>query len=229
MIKRFYKFFILILILFVLTGCELNKEHDNTIEEKIKEEISYIEDKILTFFSMYAKDEYGEIEDLNWDLIEENVVELNGVLDTVILDMSEVDISNENIINFKDGVNRLSIAASNKDINVIFEEYRALYALLPIYAEKSYTSKNEVKQLELKSLVISSYVYANLLDWENAKNSINSAETKYREMMDDVDYMKEYSYNLNKVFVLISEMRNAIEMEEVELAKIKYVNFIEKI
>ena len=107
--------------------------------------------------------------------------------------MSEVDISNENIINFKDGVNRLSIAASNKDINVIFEEYRALYALLPIYAEKSYTSKNEVKQLELKSLVISSYVYANLLDWENAKNSINSAETKYSSLLSDLDASRKPS------------------------------------
>lgn len=120
-----------------LCGCDINSEETSSTEDKIIEEINYIEDKILTFYSMYAKDEYGDIENLNWDLIEENVIDLNGVLDTVILDMSEVEISNEDIIVFKDGVNRLSIATSNKDINAVLEEYRLLYSVLPSYARKS--------------------------------------------------------------------------------------------
>lgn len=233
MVKKFLKVSLIICCMIIcmvlFSGCDVNNEHNQTIEGKIAEEIDYIESKILTFFSMYAKGEYGNINDLNWDLIKENAIELNGVLDTVILDMSEVDISNDDIVNFKNGVNRLSIAVSNKDINVAFEEYRGLYSLLPIYAQKSYTNKNKIKQLELKSLIVSSYVYANVLDWEKAKTTIAEAELKYKGMMDDVDYMKEYSYNLNKVFVLIGELKNAIDVEEVELTKIKYVNFIEKI
>ena len=220
---------IMIFIMFFLCGCELNQNESQSIEEKIKEEINYVENKILTFFSMYAKKEYGEDENLNWKLIEENMVELNGVLDTVILDMSEIKISNENIINFKDGVNRLSIGVSNKEIDVVLEEYRNLYSILPKFAEKSFQNSNEVKQINLKSLVVSSYVYSELLNWELAKETIDSAETRYKEMMDDLDYMKEFSYNLNKIFVLVSEMKNAIYLEEIELTKIKYVNFIEKI
>ena len=62
-----------------------------------------------------------------------------------------------------------------------------------------------------------------------SKKTILETENKYKTMMDNVDYIKEYSYNLNKVFVLIGELRNAIELEELELTNIKYVNFIEKI
>ena len=222
-------FLLIIFLTLFLSGCELNERENQTVEDKITEEINYIENKILTFFSMYAKKEYGENEKLNWDLIEENMIELNGVLDTVILDMSEKEISNEDIINFKDGVNRLSIGTSNKDINVVLEEYRNLYSILPKFAEKAFRNKNEVKQLNLKNLVVSSYVYSELLNWGIAKETIDSAEVIYKEMMDDLDYMKEFSYNLNKVFVLISEMKNAIYLEELELTKIKYVNFIEKI
>ena len=222
-------FLLIIFLVLFLSGCELNERENQTVEDKITEEINYIENNILTFFSMYAKKEYGENEKLNWDLIEENMIELNGVLDTVILDMSEKEISNEDIINFKDGVNRLSIGTSNKDINVVLEEYRNLYSILPKFAEKAFRNKNEVKQLNLKNLVVSSYVYSELLNWGIAKETIDSAEVIYKEMMDDLDYMKEFSYNLNKVFVLISEMKNAIYLEELELTKIKYVNFIEKI
>ena len=83
--------------------------------------------------------------------------------------------------------------------------------------------------MKLKSLVISSYVQANFLDWENAKSTILLAEDKYKEMIDDIDYMKEYSYNLNKVYILVEETKNAIELEELDLTRIKYINFIEKI
>ena len=230
--KKIRIFLVIIILFFVmifLSGCEINVDENLSVEDKITEEIEYIENKILTFYSMYAKGEYGVLEEINWDLIEENVIDLNGVLDTIILDMAEVEISNEDIIAFKDGVNRLSIATSNRNINAVLEEYNILYSILPKYAQNAFKNKNDVKRLELKSQIVSSFVYANLFDWESASTGINLADAKYKEMMDDVDYMKEYSYNLNKIFILLSEIKNAIGLQELELVKIKYVNFIEKI
>lgn len=230
MVKKVFLFCVIILFcIIILTACAISDEEKPSIESKIKEEIEYIENKILTFLNMYAKDEYDLEEDLNWDLIEENAIDLNGILDTIILDMTEVEISNETIIEFKNRVNNLSIAISNKDIDATLEEYRLLYLLLPIYAEKIYSNKNELEILRLKSLAVSSYVLANRSEWDEAKKTILETENKYKTMMDNVDYIKEYSYNLNKVFVLIGELRNAIELEELELTNIKYVNFIEKI
>ena len=213
---------------FIFAGCEISDDSNQTAEDKVKEEISYIENKILTFFSMYAKEEYGEKE-LNWDLIEENVIELNGVLDTVMLDMSEIGVSSDDIIKFKDNVNRLSIATANKDIDTVFGEYDNLYSILPKFAQNAFKNKNEIKQIELKSLVVSSYRYSNILAWTQAKDTINNAEKKYKEMMNDSEYKNEFSYNLNKMYVILSEIKNAIYLEELELTKIKYVNFIEKI
>ena len=73
----------------------------------------------------------------------------------------------------------------------------------------------------------------------NLRNEINNlliyttnallAENKYKEMSDNLEYMKENSYNLNKVYILVEEFKNAVDLEELELAKIKYINFIEKI
>ena len=230
MVKKIFLFCVIIFFCIIfLTACSINDEEKPSIESKITEEIEYIENKILTFLNMYAKDEYDLEEDLNWDLIEENAIDLNGILDTIILDMTEVEISNETIIELKNRVNNLSIAISNKDIDATLEEYRLLYLLLPIYAEKIYSNKNELEILRLKSLAVSSYVLANRSEWDEAKKTILETENKYKTMMDNVDYIKEYSYNLNKVFVLIGELRNAIELEELELTNIKYVNFIEKV
>lgn len=216
--------------LIIFTGCSLDAHENKGIKEKTDEEISYIENKILTFFSKYAKNEYGNsLEELDWQEIENSVVDLNNVLDTIILDFTEIEISNEDIIEFRNGINDLSVACTNRDINLVLEKSSFLYSLLPTYMEKYSENKNEINILKLKSLVVSSFTYSSLYDWENAKNTIGLAENKYKEMMDDVDYMKEYAHNLNKVYILLGEVRNAIEIEELELTKIKYVSFIEKI
>ncbi len=227
--KNFFCISCIIIFLIFFTGCEINNEEPKTIQDKTDEEISFIENKILTFFSMYAKGEYNEEEELNWELINSNIIELNNILDTIILDFKELEISNDEIIRFRDGINNLYIGASKKDIGICLNEYKNLYVLLPKYKSKYSENKNEILKFELKALVVSSFVNANLLDWENAKITIEEAEIKYNEMINDIDYMREYSYNLNKMYILVGELKSAIEIEELELTNLKYVNFIEKI
>ena len=107
-------------------------------------------------------------------------------------------------------------------------EIGTLYIYLPTYLEKYSSENNKINIMKLKSLVVSSYIYSELLDWENAKNSAGLAENKYKEMMDDVNYMREYSYNLNKVYVLLEEFKTVIDSEQIELSRVRYINFIEK-
>lgn len=221
--------FLVCFAIFVFVGCDNLNEEPKNINDKTTEEISYVENKILNFYSMYAKNEYGDIENLNWELIEDNAIDLNKVLDTMILDLNEIGMSDEDIIELKKGVNDLSIAIYNRDINNVFKQFGILYSLLPKYMQGYSEDTNKINQMELKALIVFSFSYANMLDWENAKNTIDLAMNKYNEMTDNVEYMTEYSYNLNKVYILIGELKTAIDLEEIELTKVKYVNFIEKI
>ena len=133
------------------------------------------------------------------------------------------------MVNFRNELNNVNIAISGKNENELMQRCSYLYSLLPTYLEKYSSNKNEINNMKLKSLVLSSFLQANFLDWQNAKTTIGLAETKYKEMMNDVDYMKEYSYNLNKTYVLLEELKNAINIEQADLSRIKYINFIEKI
>ena len=47
-------------------------------------------------------------------------------------------------------------------------------------------------------------------------------------MMNNVDYMQENSYRLNRIYVLLGEIKNATDLENINLVKLKYINFIEK-
>ena len=93
--------FLVCFAIFIFVGCDNLNEEPKNINDKTTEEISYVENKILNFYSMYAKNEYGDIENLNWELIEDNAIDLNKVLDTMILDLNEIGMSDEDIIELK--------------------------------------------------------------------------------------------------------------------------------
>ncbi|HIT71810.1 MAG TPA: hypothetical protein IAD08_07880 [Candidatus Scatovivens faecipullorum] len=228
--KENFKFIFLIsfLILF-LTGCSLQEENQKTIQDKTNEEISYIEDEIFTIVNKYIRGEYNDdTGGIKWDDVNKEVQNLNSVLDTIMLDLSELEITNDELVNLRNEVNNLSISVTNKDDYNLLQKSSYIYSLLPTYMEKYSQDKNKIDNMKLKSLVLSALVQANFLEWDTAKNTALLVENKYKEMMDNVDYMKEYSYNLNKTYILIGEFKNAIDLEEVELTKQKYINFIDK-
>lgn len=220
---------ITIIILFIFTGCTINADEVETIDDKIEKEISYMEDEILTLINRYAKKEYIVDNTLNWDDIYKDSQKISNTIDVIVLDLSEAKLNNDEIVALSSQIDNLDIAISNKDESAFIQSCSYLYSLLPTYLEKVSDDKNRVELMNIKSMVISCFVQTNSLDWQGAKTSIGVIESKYKDMMNNIDYIQEYSYNLNKVYILIEEFKNAINLEEKELSRIKYINFIEKV
>ena len=88
---------------------------------------------------------------------------------------------------------------------------------------------NQLNLLRFKSYIVLSFSKCILLEWEEAKEIADLAENKYNEMINNVDYLQNSSYNLNRIYILLEEYKNGIELEELELVKNKYIEFIEGI
>lgn len=214
--------------LIILTGCSIDDVSSSTLQDKVDEEISYLEDKVFTIVNKHAKGEYLEDDKINWEDISEEVKEIDISIDAIIQDLSDLDISNEDILALRNEVNSLIISAGNEDEYNLLQRASYMYSLLPNYVEKYSSNTNLVDKMKLKSLVLSTFVQSNFSEWETAKETVLLAESKYNEMMNNVDYMKEYSNNLNRIYVLLEEFKNAVDLEEIELTKVKYIDFIEK-
>lgn len=229
--KYIFYFIILIMMLFLLTGCS-GIEGENktaTVEEKSSSEIEYLQDEIFTIVNKYSKGEYVEDDATNWKKVNEDAQKIGKVLDTLMLDFGEAQISNEDLNKFRTEINNLLIAIGGEDEQTLLTSASNLYSLLPDYYGKFSNDNNKKDIMTLKSLVLKSYINSYFLNWQDAKTNAQSAETKYKEMSDNLEYMKEYSYSLNKIYILVEEFKNAVDLEQADLAKIKYINFIEKI
>lgn len=229
--KYILNFVILMMMLFLFTGCTgiESETKEASIEDKAKSEIEYLEDEIFTVLNKYSKDEYMTDDNAtDWKEVNSETQKIGKVLDTMLLDFGEAKISNEELNKFRTEINNLLISTSSEDEYTFFYSASNLYSLLPDYYGKFSEDNNKKDIMALKSLVLKSYINSRFLEWDGAKANANFAENKYKEMSDNLDYMKEYSYNLNKTYVLLEEFKNAVDAEQSELSKIKYINFIEK-
>ena len=164
--KENFKFIFLIsFLIFFLTGCSLQEENQKTIQDKTNEEISYIEDEIFTIVNKYIRGEYNDdTGGIKWDDVNKEVQNLNSVLDTIMLDLSELEITNNELVNLRNEVNNLSISVTNKDDYNLLQKSSYIYSLLPTYMEKYSQDKNKIDNMKLKSLVLSALVQANFLE-----------------------------------------------------------------
>ena len=228
--KKIINIFCLVLCLFALTGCSMLPEEQSgdKMNEKASTELQYIEDVVFNITNKYTKGEYIKDDTLDWDSILEDEKKINEVLETIILDLSEININKDDVALISTELNNLLMITINKNETELLTRIQTLYSLIPKCLEQFSNDKNEVKDKQLKLIVLSSYALANIDDWDGAKTMIQSALDKYNEMMNDVEYMQDESYKINKVYVLLGEVKNAIDMENLELTKLKFVNFIEK-
>lgn len=229
--KYIFCFLILIMMLFVLTGCSgiESETKSATVEEKSSSEIEYLQDEIFTIVNKYAKGEYVEDDTINWENVNKDAQKIGKILDTLMLDFGEAQISNDDLNKFRTEINNLLIASSGEDEQIMLTSASNLYSLLPDYYGKFSNDNNKKDIMTLKSLVLQSYINSIFFNWTEAKTNAQSAESKYKEMSDNLEYMKEYAYSLNKIYILVEEFKNAVDSEQADLARIKYVNFIEKI
>ena len=89
--------------------------------------------------------------------------------------------------------------------------------------------KNKIKQKELKKSILKSFNYIENMDWINGKNELLNVENKYNEMISDSSYIDENVYNINKLYILIQEYKTAIDSNDYELVRIKFIALVSEI
>ena len=228
-IKNFLcEILILTMLLFTLTACTGGTD-ESKIKEKASSEIDFLESEIFKMALKYAKGEYNSEDGLDWESIYDESEILNESWSTVVLDLSKLNIPEEQINGLGQDVANLVISISAQNEDELFTNLYSIYSRLP-QIEQVYSDDTISKsKRELKRTVFLAHVYAENENYEASKNEIQNASNRYNEMMKDTNYIKNSSYNLNKILVEIEELKSAINLENIALIRIRFVNFIEEL
>lgn len=223
-------FLILVICLIVLTGCS-NKEEKASIEEKNLSELQYLEDNIVLILNKFVQAEYLDEETgtQKWDEILEDARKIENGMATTLVDLAALNIESSEVAKLSTGINNMIIAIENKDETSFIVELNNIYALIPNYLSKYLKDNELVFKKQLKYFAISTYVGFEMGNIELAKGQIAEAEKQYSEKMKDVNYVQKNEYNVNKIYVLIQELKSAVDVGSLELVKTKYVLLVQEI
>ena len=247
--KRFLSILLVLsLILISLTGC--SNQESSSLQDKNISELEYIEGKLVKILNEMARDEYLVevsttdnleentnlatddsiiIKKIDWEKLLKDTKKIESSIATTITDLTALNIEASEIEKLSTGVNNMIIAIEKEDINSYLISLNNVYALIPSYMEKYAGNNEKTFKKKLKYYTISAYIAYNDGNLEMAKTQASELERIYSEKMKEVGYLQNNEYNLNKLYILIQELKRAIDSDSKELVKSKYLLTIEEI
>lgn len=218
-------FMMSIIYLFLLTGCDENLTEDEIIKEKISTELEFIENTTNLIIEKYLSDDYLENGEINWEKIQMDFKEVSNSSSIIILDLTSLQIENNNILEFENKINEINLAIENKSELEFLRASKDFYKQISNYLNTILPDNNILyKEIEVKSYLLESLYYCMIDEYDFGFNSIETAENLYNNLMNDVDYLRENSYKVNRVYIVIQEMKLSVQNKEKENVISKYIN-----
>jgi hypothetical protein len=166
---------------------------------------------------------------IDWKSIKTQIETINEAWTVVVLDLSNLNIDNNDILNFSATLDDCIISIKDENKVNSLTNIAKLYSYIPIF-EKDISSENSTQNIkQVKSHIINAYAVVEQGDWVTVENNIVQAEKTYKNITTDIEYMKDKEYKVNKTYVLIKELQNSLEYKDRKLFYVKYKNLMESV
>ena len=167
--------------------------------------------------------------DIDWNSIKTEVEILDEAWGVILLDLASLNVNNDDVLNFSATLNDCILSIKDEDKEKSLSNLAKLYSFIPKY-ETSISATND-KQIikQTKSHIVNAYSVIEKDDWNGAKNSLSQAEETFKSITNDIDYIKNNEFKVNKTYVLLKELQNSLSHQDKKLFYIKYRNLIESL
>ena len=166
--------------------------------------------------------------EIDWNYLKNTVEVIFSSWPTSMIDLNSIGVQNENIIGFSNTLDNLVVSVENEDKRETLNNLAILYSLLPIFVENN--SNGDIEKINIaytKSFIINSYVLLEDKKWDEMQNEINKADSYFQTLMNNVNIDIQHQNVINKTYVAINEMNNAINLKDKKLFYLKYINVME--
>ena len=257
---------IFIIIFSAIVYASSNKQ-DATIEEKVSQEIKYLNGYIVSLLGQYnglnignsdfhtsneenSKDDKQSSEEESntnsltgqnntilitdqkynpkWKTIKIQLEELYRTWNTINLDLYAANIDASSVLSFTDVLNSATQNAQKEDKQKSMEQVNNLYQLLPQYTRSYLPNDQKTQLLEMQAKVVSSYVNVTNENWDEAGNLLTQAEQQFSNLINTIMKEQNNQSTMNQAYILVNELRRAVNIKDKDIFFIQYQNFIEK-
>ena len=171
----------------------------------------------------------NENQQIDWENVKGEVEELYISIPTITLDLYEMNINKDEILNFNKEYDNLIKVVKNENKEEVLGVLNTLYSYMPKFIQN--TTDNNVNKaiVETKSYIVSAYSKLDAEKWDGINDDIKKAIDVYSKLLTDTNIDNEKQYSLNKSYVILNEIQNAVNIKDKSVFLIKYKNLLEEL
>ena len=162
-----------------------------------------------------------------WNKIQTEVEQIYQVWNTVSIDLYSLNIDNNSILAFNDGLNKATQAVKNKNKTNAMSELTKIYA--KILDRKAYDKDNrKMDLLTIQYNSVAAYTDVTTGKWDEANAKLTNAEKIFSNLLNTVtnDYTNQAT--MSQCYVSINELKKAVGLQDKEIFFIEYRNLMSK-
>ena len=165
---------------------------------------------------------------IDWKNVKGEIEELYISVPTITLDLYEININKDEILNFNKEYDNLIATVKNENKEEVLGILNNLYSYMPKFVQNTNDDNSYKTVVETKSYIISAYSKLDTENWDSINDDIKKAIDIYSKLLTDTNIDKEKQYSLNKSYVILNEIQNAVNIKDKSVFLIKYKNLIEE-
>ena len=155
--------------------------------------------------------------------------ELYISIPTITLDLYEMNINKDEILNFNKEYDNLIKVVKNENKEEVLGVLNTLYSYMPKFIQNTTDDNVNKTIVETKSYIVSAYSKLDAENWGGINDDIKKAIDVYSKLLTDTNIDNEKQYSLNKSYVILNEIQNAVNIKDKSVFLIKYKNLLEEL
>ena len=168
--------------------------------------------------------------DIDWEKVKNQVESVYASLYTMTLDLYQTSSNQQDIVNFNKEYDNLVKAVKEENKENTLKELSTLYDYLPRFVENCSDDEKEIVVAKTKNEIFKAYSILEQEDWNKISDNVNNAIQEFTKLVTNVNNQESGNqYNINKTYVMLNELQNAVQIKDKEVFLIKYKNLLEEL
>ena len=224
---------------------EINEDTNNNINSKDKNSVNKEQeenktqneeeqsDNNLESHEEYTLKKEGVLinqKNIDWEYIKAEIEKLYAEIPTITLDIYNLTLEKENVLGFNQELDNLTISAKEENKEKTLENLSKLYDYVSKFAEKISNNENYKIIIRTKNNLLKAYSKLETKRWEEISNDINDGITLYMNGITNLGNNSSIKEDIaNKIYIMLNELQNAVDLQDETIFLIKYKNILEEI
>lgn len=180
-------------------------------------------------FNLEANGVLTNSDEINWSNVKSEIEILYSSIPTITLDLYQMNSNQEDILGFNKEFDNLTVVAKEEKKEETLKELAILYEYIPRFMQNSTDDEINKIIIETKANLFKAYSKLDSKNWTEISNDTKQAIDSYSKLLTNTNIDSSKQYSISKVYVMINELQNAVELQDESVFLIKYKNILEEV